>query len=80
MMDYPADATYNGTRCCGATSVHWAGCRERLDITNPASYRQIAPDETCDQCGAELNGEAYDFPDGEGGTLTLCGQCWGGVK
>src|SRR5882672_11251533 len=41
-IDAPRDATTIGTRCCGATSVHFVDCTERLDIDDAASYRRPA--------------------------------------
>lgn len=54
--------TYTGTRCCGATSVHWVGCRQKLDVNDPRSYlargNENAGDPTdtehCFYCGREL--------------------------
>jgi hypothetical protein len=37
----PDAPTYLSTRCCGAdiATPHWGACVERLDVNDPASYR-----------------------------------------
>jgi len=72
-------ATYLGTRCCGASTStpHWVGCVDRLDVNDPASYRDV-PDEVydylCANCGLS-NIDGLEVEDETGG-FWICLPCW----
>ena len=91
-IDVPADATSIGTRCCGATSVHFIDCAQRLDIGDPRSYgpEEHVGDPTdtehCFYCGRELTEPSdggwwpadYRYvEDAEAmADVPMCDRCW----
>lgn len=80
------EITHTSTRCCGASvgTPHWAGCVERLDVNDPASYRgrpdeDIEPEElVCDNCSRTVKeGEFRDVDlANDAGGMRICDDCW----